>query len=55
MAKFTELNAAEMTEVNGGSVLSQAKNLVKEFTGNWISGCKYLWNSTKDFVSGLFD
>jgi bacteriocin-like protein len=55
MTNFTELNTQEMNEVNGGSVISQAKNLVKDFAGNWVSGCKYLWNSTKEFVSGLFD
>lgn len=55
MSKFTELNATEMTEVNGGSVLDKAKTFVTTAATCWVSGCKYLWNSTKDFVCGLFD
>ena len=55
MSKFTELNATEMTEVNGGSVLDKAKSFVTTAATCWVSGCKCLWNSTKDFVCGLFD
>ena len=55
MSKFTELNATEMTEVNGGGVLDKAKTFASNVASCWVSGCKCLWNSTKDFVCGLFD
>ena len=52
---FTELNTQEMNEVNGGSVVSQTKELLKEFAGSWVSGCRIIWNGAKEFVHGLFD